>query len=587
MNRTAERSPLAGDAVSPFHPGRRLSSPLSHLSPLPGSRRVVTTLTPPNLMTTLPKHNTSPADTPTEGLFQVQHHGLLSAILDSTSEGVVIADATGQLVYFSPNAHRLLGFGITDSSPSEWMQHYGIFYSDMRTPCPPERLPLFRALQGEESPEEDLFIRNSIVRDGQHIHTSARPVRDSKGKLLGAIISMRDTNGQRQAEARQRRTEQRFRLLVEAAQEGICSIDVDNHTTYVNRFMAEMLGYTVDEMMGRHIFDFMDEENRILTARNLELRRQGQSAVHDFKFTRKDGSPVWTMVSSSPIHDEEGHYIGALAMVTDITQRRAAEEQVRQLNAELERRIAERTAQLEFSNRELEAFAYSVAHDLRAPLRSISNFTLALTEDCADKLDATGQDYVQRIRASTKRMSELIDGILSLSRVNRTEFEEVDINLSALARSITEQLQRWQPQRTVRFRVQEGLVDRGDPHLLRSVLENLLGNAWKFTREQPAAEIEFGTLPAQDGQGRVYFVRDNGAGFDMEFQGKLFGVFQRLHTQQEFEGNGVGLATVQRIIQRHRGRVWAEGRVGLGATFYFTLHETSGNPRSTSSSTRT
>jgi PAS domain S-box-containing protein len=394
---------------------------------------------------------------------------------------------------------------------------------------------------------------------------------------------MRDTHAQRQAEAEKRRTEERFRLLVEAAQEGIWTIDTDNRTTYANHFLAEMFGYTVEEMMGRQVFDFMDEEGRRIATRNLELRRQGQSGVQDFKFTRKDGTPVWTMMSSNPIHDEEGRYTGALAMVADITRRREAEEQVRQLNARLEQRIAERTAQLEFSNRELEAFAYSVAHDLRAPLRSISNFTLALTEDCSDKLDATGQDYVQRIRASSKRMSELIDGILALSRVNRTEFEEVDVNLSALARSITEQLQRWQPQRTVRFLVQEGLVDRGDVQLLRSVLENLLGNAWKFTREKSAAEIEFGALPAEEGKGRVYFVRDNGAGFDMEFRAKLFGVFQRLHTQQEFEGNGVGLATVQRIIRR----VWGEGFVDQGATFYFTLHELAGTPAATRSTAST
>jgi light-regulated signal transduction histidine kinase (bacteriophytochrome) len=317
-------------------------------------------------------------------------------------------------------------------------------------------------------------------------------------------------------------------------------------------------------------------------------RRQGKSAVlDDFRLIRKDGTPIWTLVSTGPLHDENGKYVGAMAMITDITQRREAEEQVRRLNAELERRIAERTAQLEFSNRELEAFAYSVAHDLRAPLRSISNFTLALAEDCTDKLDAMGLDYLQRIRASSQRMSELIDGILSLSRVNRTEFVEEEVNLSTLARSISEQLQRWQPQRSVRFSLQEGLVDRGDVHLLRSVLENLLGNAWKFTRERPVGEIEFGVLPAQTGERRVYFVRDNGAGFDMAYQQKLFGVFQRLHTQQEFEGNGVGLATVQRILRRHGGRIWGEGRVDRGATFYFTLHEPAGTPPAPGSPPRT
>ncbi|HEX8436124.1 PAS domain S-box protein, partial [Archangium sp.] len=520
--------------------------------------------------------STSFSDALAEGLFQVQNHALLRAILDSISEGVIIADASGRLVYFSPYAHKFLGHGILDSSPEGWSKDYGIFYSDMRTQCPSERLPLYRALQGEEAPEEDLFIRNALVPGGQHVHTTGKPMRDGQGKLLGAMVFMRDTHVQRQAEAARRRTEQRFRLIVEAAQEGVWTIDSDQRTTYVNRYLADLLGYTVDEMLGRPVLDFIPEEAHARVTGNLERRRQGRSDVYDSKLLHKEGRHVWTLMSSNPIYDEEGDYVGALAMVTDITRRREAEEQVRQLNEELERRIAERTAQLEFSNRELEAFAYSVAHDLRAPLRSISNFTLALAEDCTDKLDAMGLDYLQRIRASSQRMSELIDGILSLSRVNRTEFVEEEVNLSTLARSISEQLQRWQPQRSVRFSLQEGLVDRGDVHLLRSVLENLLGNAWKFTRERPVGEIEFGVLPAQTGERRVYFVRDNGAGFDMEFQAKLFGVFQRLHTQQEFEGNGVGLATVQRIIRRHQGRVWGEGRVDHGATFYFTLHEPAG-----------
>ena len=537
-------------------------------------------------MTALSPSKSLPNELP-EGLFQAQHHGLLSAILDGISEGVIIADASGNLIHFSPYAHKLLGLGVTDSGPSTWSAHYGLFYSDMRTPCPPERLPLYRALHGEESPEEDLFIRNPHIPDGQHIHANARPVRDREGKLLGAIVSMRDTHGERLAEAERRRTEQRFQLLVEAAQEGIWTLDTENRTTYVNRYLANLLGYTVDEMLGRHVLDFIPEEARGKVNDNLERRRQGQSGLYDSPLLHKEGRHIWTMMSSNPIHDEEGRYSGALAMVTDITQRRAAEEQVRQLNAELERRIAERTSQLEFSNRELEAFAYSVAHDLRAPLRSISNFTLALAEDCTDKLDAMGLDYLKRIRASAQRMSELIDGILALSRVNRTEFVETEVNLSTLARSISEQLQRWQPQRTVRLSLQDGLVERGDAQLLRSVLENLLGNAWKFTRERPVAEIEFGALPGHTGERCVYFVRDNGAGFDMEFRNKLFGVFQRLHTQQEFEGTGVGLATVQRIVLRHGGRVWGEGRVDQGATFYFTLHEPAAAAASTGSSTHT
>ncbi|HYO52833.1 PAS domain S-box protein [Archangium sp.] len=534
---------------------------------------------------TAPSTSNPPSDELAESLFQVQHHALLRAILDNSSEGLFIVDAKGDQLYANDQARRLLGIGLTDSSPDAWSERYGVFYPDTRTPCPSERIPLYRALHGEETPEEDFFIRNSAIPDGRHIRASARPVHDSQGNFLGAIVSMRDTHGQRQAEADQRRTERNYRRIVESAQEGIWTIDAESRTTYVNRYLAQMLGYTADEMIGRDLLDFIAPEDRAFTLEHVERQRHGPPAViQDFKFARKNGTLIWTLVATSAIHDESGDYIGAMAMITDISQRRAAEEQVRRLNEELERRIAERTAQLEFSNRELEAFAYSVAHDLRAPLRSISNFTLALAEDCADRLDDIGLDYLKRIRASSQRMSELIDGILALSRVNRTEFVETECNLSALARSIAEQLQRWQPERTVRFHFQDGLVDRGDSQLLRLVLENLLSNAWKFTRERPVAEIEFGTLPG-NGTGRVYFVRDNGAGFDMEYQQKLFGVFQRLHTQQEFEGNGVGLATVQRIIRRHGGRAWGEGRVGQGATFYFTLHEPIGTPPATRSPT--
>jgi light-regulated signal transduction histidine kinase (bacteriophytochrome) len=326
-------------------------------------------------------------------------------------------------------------------------------------------------------------------------------------------------------------------------------------------------------MLGRHLFSFMPPETQELARKNLERGSQApRGHAKERVFARKDGSRLWTTVSTTPMFDEQGQYIGALAMITDITQRRAAEEQVRQLNADLERRIAERTAQLEFSNRELEAFAYTVAHDLRSPLRSIASFSDALMEDCADQIDDTGRDYLRRIVGGAKRMAELIDGILSLSRVNSTALTQRQCDLSAMARAVVEQLQTLQPERSVRVTIQEGLVDQGDPQLLRLVLDNLLGNAWKFTREKPEAEIEFSAT--RDEQGRqLYKVRDNGAGFDMAFRDKLFGVFQRLHTQQEFEGNGVGLAAVQRTIRRHGGRIWGEGQPGQGASFFFTLNE--------------
>ncbi len=244
-------------------------------------------------------------------------------------------------------------------------------------------------------------------------------------------------------------------------------------------------------------------------------------------------------------------------------------EQIRRYAAELEQRVAERTVELAAVNKELETFAYSVSHDLRAPLRSIDGFSRALLEDYEDRLDAEGQDYLHRIRAACQRMGQLIDDLLRLSRVTRTEMYRAPVDLSALAQEIAVELQEMQPERQVEFIIQPGLMADGDARLLRVVLENLLGNAWKFTGKQERARIEFG-LTEVGGQ-QAYFVRDDGAGFNMAYAHKLFGAFQRLHSVAEFDGNGIGLATVKRIIHRHSGRVWAEGSVGQGATFYFTL----------------
>ncbi len=275
---------------------------------------------------------------------------------------------------------------------------------------------------------------------------------------------------------------------------------------------------------------------------------------------RKDGSRFWANVVITALHDEGGKLRGFGKVTRDMTERKKIEEEVRIRNA-----------QLEAANKELEAFSYSVSHDLRAPLRAIDGFSLAVLEDYQDKVDAEGKTHLQRIRAAARRMSQLIDDMLQLAHIARAEMVRDKVNLSRLAQEIASQLQASDPKRQATFVIQPDLMVEGDRALLRVVLQNLLDNAWKFTGHQPHARIEFGIQ--KQGSEQVYFVRDNGAGFEMQHAGKLFGVFQRLHRESEFPGTGVGLATVQRIIHRHGGRIWAEGATGQGATFYFVLQE--------------
>ncbi len=243
-------------------------------------------------------------------------------------------------------------------------------------------------------------------------------------------------------------------------------------------------------------------------------------------------------------------------------------ERIRLLNRALERQAAE----LAVSNHDLEAFAYSVSHDLRAPLRSITGFSRILMDEYGQDLRPEAKDLFGRITASGRRMDELIQALLALSRVTRAEMKREQVDLSAAARSVAEDLRRTAPAREAEIAVEEGLRSEGDTALLRNTLANLLGNAWKYTGKVPRARIEFGAERRADG-GRVFFVRDNGAGFDMKYAGIIFAPFQRLHTEKEFEGSGIGLATVQRIVARHGGRIWAEAEPGQGATFYFTLGE--------------
>jgi signal transduction histidine kinase len=277
-------------------------------------------------------------------------------------------------------------------------------------------------------------------------------------------------------------------------------------------------------------------------------------------------------LAADPSRDAGGRVDGVLVHAVDVTEQVRARQELQELNAELERRVAQRTAELSSAVQELEAFSYSVSHDLRAPLRTIDGFSQALLEDFGDRLDAASQEDLQRIRGASQRMGQLIDDLLRLSRVTRGDMLIGLVDLSAIAREVAAELQRSKPDRPVTWVIADDLIADGDARLLRVVLENLLGNCWKFTMPKDQPRIEFGRTLVEGVP--TYFVCDNGVGFDMAYANKLFGAFQRLHSVTEFEGTGIGLATVRRIIRRHGGQVWGEGMVDAGATFYFTLGQT-------------
>lgn len=371
-----------------------------------------------------------------------------------------------------------------------------------------------------------------------------------------------------------RDSEARFRVIFEQAGVGVAQIQSETGKFLrANKKYCDIVGYASHELQQMEVLAVTHADDLPTDLERLSLLKTGSIREYalEQRYCRKDGSLVWVHLTVSPMWRMSGSLHYHIVVVQDITARKHAEMEIQQLNAVLEQRVAERTAQLVAMNQEVEAFSYSVSHDLRAPLRSIDGFCQMLAEDYAPMLDATGQDHLRRVRRAAQRMSVMIDDLLQLSLITRAETIRRRINLSALAEEVVGALREQAGPCAVTFRVEPGLDVYGDPSLLRILLENLLGNAVKYSSKAAHPHIELGSLP--QATGTVYYVRDNGAGFDMTYVGKLFGAFQRLHRLEDYPGTGVGLATVKRIVNRHGGKVWAESRVGQGAVFYFTLGE--------------
>ncbi len=427
-------------------------------------------------------------------------------------------------------------------------------------------------------PLRQLASVSASFAGGQRDERSGFRSLDEIGQLASAFDGMADRieldfrQLAADAEELEKREEglRKFSLAVEHSPASVVIVDAEGKIEYVNAKFSETTGYAREEVIGRPpaILRSGQAPEAVFDEIWRSLR-SGRQWCGELLSRKKHGELFWESASISPLQDEQGRITHFVGVNKDVTDRKQAEAEIVRQNAMLEHKVAERTRQLSESNRELESFSYSVAHDLRAPLRGINGFASLMEENCKSCAKAESLDYLARIRGATLRMGNLIDDLLELSRVARRDIRREPIDLSMMAHSIFDDLAHAHPSRQVQVSIEDGLRVDGDATLLHDALENLLGNAWKFTAKRDMAYIAVGCRE-ENGE-RAFFVRDNGAGFDMKYADKLFDPFQRLHGPQEFEGSGIGLAMVRRIVALHAGRVWAESVPGEGATFYFTL----------------
>ncbi len=509
----------------------------------------------------------------------------MGGIIDSAMDAIVSINEEQRIVLFNAAAERMfgcpaaaaLGQSIGMFLPARFREQHRQHVRDFGTTGVTSRsMRSLGALSGIRVNGEEFPIEASISQlevSGQRIYT----------------VILRDITERERANESLRKSEAQLRTVVESLDEGVVVSDLTGKLQHFNRAALDMHGFTsMDECLRcepefADSFELRRMDGAILPVGEWPVSRilRGET-LRDMEVHVRRIHVDWSRVfryGGTIVHDPEGRPLLAVITIADITEREHAAEAIRRLNASLEQRVVERTAQLEAANKELEAFSYSVSHDLRAPLRAIDGFAQALLEDYGPSLPEQGQHYVQTIRAGAQRMGELIDDLLLFARLSRQPLNKASVDTAKLVRDTLKELDvesEWREREGRRIEVQFGELPpcQGDRALLKQVWTNLLANALKYSRRRDPAVVEIGNA-SKEGE-TVYFVRDNGTGFDMKYAPKLFGVFQRLHRAEEFEGTGVGLAIVQRIVHRHGGRVWAEAAVDRGAAFYFTLE---GNPK--------
>ncbi len=518
----------------------------------------------------------------------------LQALLDAVPAYIFLAQ--------DPDCHYMTGNSMTyellrlppgsnvsqSAGADDWPGHFHIMKNGRD--IPPQEMPIQRAVKGQRvrDYELDLVFDDGTVRC---MLGNALPLLEKSGRPLGAVGAFIDITAHRQLEAAlkkaqgdlERRVEERtaelkraleersqLALIVESSDDAIIGKTLDGIITSWNSGAQKLYGYTQEEVSGRPISILAPPDGHDEVHRLLEKIRTREAIDHfETVRLRKNGERIYVSLTISPILDADGKLVGSATIGRDITENKRTEEEIRELNEKLEQRVEERTAELEAANKELESFSYSVSHDLKTPLRAIEGFSRMLMREHTEKLDAEGLRLLRVVCDNTKLMQQLIDDLLALARLGRQQLRKSTISLGEMARQVFERLKIQAPQRRLKLIVKEPSPAYADHSLLYQVMTNLLDNAIKYTQAKETAVIEVGGWA--EGQETICYVKDNGIGFDERYGDKIFGPFQRLHEAAKYDGTGIGLAIVQRIIERHGGRVWAEGKLDHGATFYFTL----------------
>jgi PAS domain S-box-containing protein len=474
----------------------------------------------------------------------------IGSLFETVRDAVIVAEANGgRIALWNPAAAELFGYSTREALALRLEDLVpGLRDAGGRYPEPGEPVSLPAARKDGGRLEVEMSL------------SPVEPHRETEGDERFLLAIARDVTRRDKDDGALREAQELFKSAFDNAPIGVAVVGLDGRFLRVNRSLCEMLGFSEEGLLSTTFQKITHPDD--LDASMANVRRVMERQIDRYSLEKRyvgvGGRTVWVSLSVSLVRDQAGKPLYFVDQIKDVTEQREAAEE-----------LALRAEELARANAELEQFSYSVSHDLRAPLRAIDGYSRILLEDFADELDEEGKGYLTRVQANSQRMGLLIDDLLDLSRITRSPLRSEEVDLSALASSILAELEGSAPERRVETDVAEGLLVNGDPGLLRVALENLLGNAWKFTSREPEARIEFGVTD-RDGL-EAYYVRDNGAGFEMAYADKLFAPFQRLHADREFEGTGIGLATVQRVIHRHGGQVWAESELGEGATFYFTL----------------